>query len=223
MNVTMTKRTAATLSLVTFAVCIASYGFFDIPVAYYFDAHKNVLTSICSRVTYLGKSEPYLIGSALAFIWFKFVRKRPALAHAALFVFVAVALSGLANDVIKFLVGRSRPKLLIAQQLYAFKPFATRYEFLSFPSGHANTAAAAACALHLLGVRGLPVYAALALLVMLSRVVIGAHFPSDVIFGAYVAIVVTLLAKTLLEKKGPWTTSFSAAPKARQDEYHGIG
>ncbi|MCE5336923.1 MAG: phosphatase PAP2 family protein [Desulfobacteraceae bacterium] len=200
----MTKRNAAIASLIVIAACILSYALLDIPAAQYFDANKTALTDFCARVTYLGKSEPYLILSALAFILFKFVIKRPALARAALFFFLAVAVSGIVNDKIKFLVGRSRPNLLLTQQIYTFKPFATRYEYLSFPSGHACTAVAACCALYFLRVRLWPLFAVSALAVLLSRVVIGSHFPSDVVFGGYLSVVTTYILKTMLERKGLW-------------------
>lgn len=200
----MTKRNAAIVSLLVIAACILSYKLLDIPAALYFEANKTALTHFCARVTYLGKSEPYLILSAIAFILFRFVLKKPALARAALFFFLAVAVSGLVNDIIKFLVGRSRPKLLFTESLYTFRPLAIRYDYLSFPSGHASTAAAACCALYFLRVKFWPVFAVIALVVPVSRVVLGSHFPSDVVFGAYLAVMTTYILKTMLERKGLW-------------------
>jgi membrane-associated phospholipid phosphatase len=37
---------------------------------------------------------------------------------------------------------------------------------------------------------------------MASRVIVGAHFPSDVLFGAYLGVVVTELIAVGFEKKG---------------------
>jgi membrane-associated phospholipid phosphatase len=42
----------------------------------------------------------------------------------------------------------------------------------------------------------------IALAVMASRVIVGAHFPSDVLFGAYLGVVVTELIAAGFERKG---------------------
>jgi undecaprenyl-diphosphatase len=57
------------------------------------------------------------------------------------------------------------------------------------PSGHATTAAAAAIAIGALWPRSRGVMWFYALLIMVSRVVVLAHHPSDVIAGALVGIV----------------------------------
>ena len=93
-------------------------------------------------ISRLGISTPYLVAAAAGFIYFKFIKKNDVLANSSAFLFAAIALSGLANDLIKVLVGRSRPGLLLSQGIYGFKPFSHQYYYASFPSGHANTIAA---------------------------------------------------------------------------------
>jgi membrane-associated phospholipid phosphatase len=197
----MKSRSAAVLFLVVIVLCAISYGFFDIPIARFFGEHKGIPKAIFERITYFGISTPYLIASAIAFIWFKFVQKRPPWANAAAFIFLAVALSGIANSLIKCLVGRSRPNLLLAEHIYGFKPFATQYNYTSFPSGHANTAAALFYALYLIRDRYWYIYIPIAVAIILSRVVLGSHFLSDVIFGSYLAVIVTSLLRTAFDKK----------------------
>ena len=197
----MKIRSAATLFLPVTAVCIFSYRFLDIPVARFFASHKTPLTTFFQYVTFLGLSTPYLVASALAFVWFGFLRKNPSRARAAAFIFASVALSGIANDVIKFLVGRSRPDLLLTHGIYGFNRFVGKYDYNSFPSGHANTAAALFYSLYLFRDRYRYIYIPLALAIILSRVVVEAHFLGDVIFGAYVAVLVTSMLWAAFEKK----------------------
>ena len=64
----------------------------------------------------------------------------------------------------------------------------------SFPSGHAQTAFAAATYLALLFPRGAVLFLALAALVGLSRIALGVHYPSDVIVGALVGAAFSILA-----------------------------
>ena len=63
----------------------------------------------------------------------------------------------------------------------------------SFPSGHATTICSLALALSLLYPRLRWIWIVIALLVSMSRVVIGAHYVSDVIMGAYVGIFTAFL------------------------------
>jgi membrane-associated phospholipid phosphatase len=182
-------------------ICFLSYEFLDIPIARFFAPHKGALTTIFEGITYFGRSTLYLIVSALAFIWFKFLRKCPVWANAAAFIFASIALSGIANDSIKYLAGRSRPNLLLSEQIYGFRHFVNQYSYNSFPSGHANTAAALFYSLYLIRDKYLYIYIPAASAIILSRVILDAHFLSDVIFGAYLAIVVTSFLKIVFEKK----------------------
>jgi membrane-associated phospholipid phosphatase len=95
-----------------------------------------------------------------------------------------VAVSGIVADILKVIFGRARPKLLFADDVYGFTWGAMQADQWSLPSGHATTIAALATAFSLLWPRGIPAYWLAAALVMASRIVIGAHYLSDVLLGA---------------------------------------
>jgi membrane-associated phospholipid phosphatase len=107
------------------------------------------------------------------------------------FAFIAVGLPGLVSTLSKRWIGRVRPS---AAGPFAYQPFSWRPEYASFPSGHATTAFAALVALGLVFPRIRPVLWLYALLIAASRVIVSAHYPSDVIagaaFGAFGALVV---------------------------------
>jgi undecaprenyl-diphosphatase len=112
-------------------------------------------------------------------------------ASALLFVFTSVALSGITANVLKAIVGRGRPKLLDQIGLVGIHPFTLDPAFHSFPSGHTNTAFAIAFAVSLLIPQWRGWLLVLASVVGFSRVVVNAHFLSDVIGGAALAVITT--------------------------------
>jgi undecaprenyl-diphosphatase len=97
------------------------------------------------------------------------------------FIFVAIALPGLVVTIVKHLIGRVRPSIAGP---FAYVPFSWRSEYASMPSGHATTAFAVAVALGALWPRARPLLWLYALLIAASRVIIAAHYPSDVVAGA---------------------------------------
>lgn len=64
------------------------------------------------------------------------------LTAAAACVFLTVALSGLAANVLKRAIGRARPQFFEQEGISSFSPFANNAAYESFPFGHATTAAA---------------------------------------------------------------------------------
>jgi len=202
MRLEMKPKRAVLLSFSVIAVCIVSFEFFDRPAARFCATVDYRIKEIFELITPLGLSTPYLAAALAGFIYLRFVKKNAILANAAAFLLAAVALSGLANDLAKVLVGRSRPGLLISHGVYGFKPFTNQYYYASFPSGHANTIAALCYGLGVVTGRFRHILLSIALAVMASRVIVGAHFPSDVLFGAYLGVVVTELIAVGFEKKG---------------------
>jgi membrane-associated phospholipid phosphatase len=99
------------------------------------------------------------------------------------FIFVAIALPGLVVTVVKRLIGRVRPSVIGP---FAYVPFSWRPDYASMPSGHATTAFAVAVAVGALWPRARPLLWLYALVIAASRVIIAAHYPSDVIAGACV-------------------------------------
>ncbi len=111
------------------------------------------------------------------------------------FVFLAVGLPGLAVTVAKRLIGRARPLVGGSDDPFHYLPFGWSVEYASLPSGHATTAFAAAVAIGTIWPRARAVMWAYAVLIAVSRVVLTAHYPSDVVAGAIVGIVGALLVR----------------------------
>lgn len=120
----------------------------------------------------------------------------------SLFAVLAILSAGFIANILKFLVGRPRPYLIDTVGPYGFKPFDYSQAFVSFPSGHACTAAVLATLLAL----WLPryrffAYAALALLCT-SRIFVQAHYPTDVLIGFTVGTITTLILARYFAQAG---------------------
>lgn len=198
----------AVLTLIGIAVSIA---FIDRPVALYFHQASPAVAEAFRAVTRLGVSTFYLIGTAVLALGFwlagrfgqgRWAARLGAAAVVPLFLFLAIAVSGLITDLLKVVFGRARPKLLFANETFGFDWWGTKADFWSFPSGHATTVVAIAAALFCLWPRFLPLYVGFAVLVSLSRAVIGAHYVSDVIAATFIAIAATAYLRHLFERGG---------------------
>jgi undecaprenyl-diphosphatase len=94
--------------------------------------------------------------------------------------------SFVANQAVKFAVGRPRPNLP------DLPPLVHTRSNRSYPSAHATTSAAAAVALSPVLPRG-PLFAVAGALA-LSRLYLGVHYPSDTLAGAALGVAVAELA-----------------------------
>lgn len=112
------------------------------------------------------------------------------------FLFIAIGLPGLFTTIVKRLIGRARPFMSNTADPYLYTPFAWDSDYGSLPSGHATTAFAAAVAIGALWPRARPALWTYAVVIAISRVVLTAHHPSDVIAGAIIGAVGALLVRS---------------------------
>lgn len=117
------------------------------------------------------------------------------------FLFSAIALPGLAGLAVKGLIGRARP-YAAAGDPNMYNPLVWRPEFASLPSGHSTTAFAAAVAVSAVWPQlRVPIWL-YACTIALSRVIVSAHFPSDVIASAVVGVTGAMLVRDYFAARG---------------------
>ena len=115
--------------------------------------------------------------------------ERPRLQQAAWFASWTFVIAGIIEFALKHLVGRPRPNAGTMSML----PIGPSYtpEFDSFPSGHATSVFAVACAFAYFYPRvRWPLYL-LAICISLGRLYLDRHYVSDVLAGALIGTVVT--------------------------------
>lgn len=111
------------------------------------------------------------------------------------FIFGAIALPGLFVVILKYLIGRARPFVEPDGGSFAWAPFGWNAEYASIPSGHGTTAFAAAIAVSAVWPRARAFMWLYAFLIAASRVVVTAHYPSDLLASAFFGILGALLVR----------------------------
>jgi undecaprenyl-diphosphatase len=105
------------------------------------------------------------------------------------FVFFSVLVPVLAGEIIKWVVGRGRPFVGGEANAFNFSHFAGTEAYASFPSGHAIASFALAFAVSAVWPRARSAMIVYAVLIAISRLVLLAHHPSDVVAGALIGVI----------------------------------
>jgi membrane-associated phospholipid phosphatase len=173
-------------------IIVILYNYIDISIAEYFHSINNSpLVWVASIVTQGGEAVYYIIPSLLLYLYF---RKRNAhRARLSLFILATTATSGILVDILKVIFGRFRPKMYFSEHLYGFDWFHVSSRMVSFPSGHSATALGVWLAFSMLFPKYRVIFIPIGIMIALTRVITTAHYPSDVIAGSYIGIVVTLI------------------------------
>lgn len=150
-----------------------------------------VLTPIMKVITTLGNDGLVWILFTLLLLAIPRTRRVGCMLTAALLGTLLIN-----NIVLKNLVARTRPYEVVEGLTYLVK----KPSDFSFPSGHAGCAFSAACIMfrRLPKRYGVPALV-LAVFISLSRLYVGVHYPSDVLFGVVSGIAVSCAAEAVVE------------------------
>ena len=165
----------------------------------WFSAESYHKSGWFALTTDLGKSNWLLLSTGSVIFFMSFYKdERLTVSHMVrwhhiflkfYFVFTTIALSGMLAVLLKNLIGRARPLLYNGSDLWYSVPFEGIYKYASFPSGHATTAGAFMAAIYFLNRRWGMLLLPVALWVVVSRVMVGAHYPSDVLAGMSLGVI----------------------------------
>lgn len=126
-----------------------------------------------------------------------------------LYFFVTTGATTTLVHLIKLIVGRARPELFAEYGAYSLTPFAYDDLYSSFPSGHSAAVGAFFGAFSMLVPRLRPLFLLGALTIGLSRIIVGAHYPSDVAAGLLLGLW-TAIATAFFFARRDWLFRFDA-------------
>jgi membrane-associated phospholipid phosphatase len=190
------NRSLATSSLwilVATAVLVAALIPFDPILSEHAQGLPRAVVAFSARITDFGTFRWMLYGSGLAVILaygISRVSTRETVAGKAgaggrlmLYFFLTIGTTSVLVHVLKLIIGRARPELFAEHGAYSLTPFAYDDLYSSFPSGHSAAVGAFFGAFAMLVPRLRPLFLLGALTIGVSRVILGAHYPSDVAAG----------------------------------------
>ena len=134
------------------------------------------------------------------------------------FLFVAIGAPGLFASIVKNMIGRARPGVGGSVNPALFDPFHWAPAYASMPSGHGTAAFAVLAAFGTLWPRARTALLIYALLILASRVVVRAHYPTDVALGALTGLIGVLLVRRWF---GLQRLGFSIRPDGQLVQYPG--
>ncbi len=185
------RKTVITAGI-TAIIYLVLFSFFDgaIDLWIYNNYSNTWLFQSGTYISYLAKGAYIRLGIALCFIlilisdpginrrWTKYL----------LYICISGSIAIIIGDGLKYLLGRYRPIMLFEHNLYGLHFFSSEWALNSTPSGHTVRAFSLLTAASLLYRRFTVVFISVAVLIGASRVAVTAHYPSDVLFGAFIGI-----------------------------------
>ena len=153
------------------------------------------------KITVVGDSFWVFLSSSLVCFYCFFFKKNDIFFKKIFvnssFLFSATLITGLLTQIIKHLVGRARPNHS-ASEFFNFFNFDSIFH--SFPSGHTSTIFLVALVFSMFTPKLKYFYFCCASVVGLSRVIVGAHFFTDIIGGIIIALIGFKFTQTIFNK-----------------------
>lgn len=181
-------KTWTAIGIVAIAI---GYFFLDVPCALYFAHAPKEVRAIAKFFTNLiNPNYNFYFWGLLYFVGCLLLKKK-RFGVQCLLVLISIPVANAATSILKLCLARIEPSLFLLDHAYGFTFFAYRHPFLSFPSGHAATAGAIFGAWACYYPRWTFLLSVLAFALALTRIVLNAHFLSDVIAGTLIGLVIS--------------------------------
>ena len=197
-------------AIVTLALVFAGIFWFDIPV---FNLLRRFDCITCEYIGEIFAAKVWLVVSFVVLCVFyirKFLHSKEKNFFSniygrvknsyAFMVFASVFLASFVGIILKVLIGRARPVFYEALNMTGFYPFARDWAFHSMPSGHTMASFAGLVMIGMLVPRAKWFTWTLAVVIGVSRVCVGAHWPSDVILGAFIGMIAADIVRAVVAR-----------------------
>ena len=170
---------------------IAVFVFFDYSIAHFFHNINYQTKSLFETLTHFGDSLYFFVPTILVWCFVKiFNNKNPTIktfGDISIFIFLTILLSGVTAQIFKHIIGRPRPILYNSFEKTSLEIFSFDSKWHSFPSGHTTTIFAFIFCLIFLFPKIKNILIIIAVIIASTRVIVGAHFISDIFGGVLVA------------------------------------
>jgi membrane-associated phospholipid phosphatase len=197
----MTKPVVVAIYL---AVVIVSFIYWDRPVTeYFFQLQLEQHHPWLLWITRLAWGGLYIVPLLILTVILRYIVKSDYW-KPCFFLWLSVIIPSLANLVAKVTFGRSRPTLWLGKAEYGFHWFKMKAVYWSFPSGHTITMMGFVFGLSVLYPRYLKAFIIVGLLIVSTRILLLAHFVSDVMIATYLAMVIVYALTKFLKSKARW-------------------
>ena len=215
------NRSLATSSLWILAatvVLVVALVPFDPAISQRAQALPGAIVTFNQRITDFGTFSWMIYGSGLlvilAYVAYRISRNETLTGRTRtawrlpLYFFVTTGATSALVHLFKLVIGRARPELFADHGAYSLTPFAYDNLYASFPSGHSAAVGAFFGAFSMLAPRLRPLFLVGALMIGVSRVIVGAHYPSDVAAGLLLGLW-TALATAFFFARKEWLFRFN--------------
>lgn len=196
MNMNNLVKKTAVAAVITLVVYLVLFLFFDriVDTWLYTNCRETWVYDAGTYLSLLADGSFVRLVIALCFILVLICD--PGIKHhwtrCMLYICLSGAIALVIGDGLKYLFGRYRPIMLFEHNLYGLHFFSAEWAQNSTPSGHTIRAFTLLTALSILYRRVTVMFISVAILIGTSRVVVTAHYPSDVLFGAFIGIFTAL-------------------------------
>ena len=179
---------------------------FDYSIASFFHSLNYQTKSLFGTLTHFGDSLYFFIPTILTWALVKIIKSKNqimnTISEISLFIFLNILLSGIVTQILKHIIGRPRPVLFNGFDLKSLDIIHFDSKWHSFPSGHSATIFAFIFCIIFLFPKIKNILITIAIIIASTRVIVGAHFISDIFGGALVAYLTSILIlKKLASKK----------------------
>ena len=173
--------------------------FFDYSISKFFYNINSQTKSLFETLTHFGDSLYFFVPTILVWAVIKIIQNKNkiilTISDISLFIFFNILISGIAVQIFKHILGRPRPPMFHLYNMSSLDFFQFDSKWHSFPSGHTATIFAFIFCLIFLFPRIKNILITIAVVIASTRVIVGAHYVSDIFGGALVAYITSILLR----------------------------
>ena len=178
---------------------ILFFLFFDYSISKFFYNINSQTKSLFETLTHFGDSLYFFVPTIIIWAFIKIFQNKnkilSTIGDIAIFIFFNILFSGIIVQIFKHLLGRPRPPMFHLFNMSSLDLFQFDSKWHSFPSGHTATIFAFIFCLIFLFPKIKNILISIAIIIASTRVIVGAHYVSDVLGGALVAYVTTIILR----------------------------